>query len=205
MSAVPIREAIHQLDALGLVEQIPHRGTYVRQVSRRDLQDVYQARLALEPFTVGVAANLFTADDADEAAQGLHAAQDAEISSDPVGSRLGDADFHFALYRAARSDWLLRLITPLWQTSERYRSLSEQRIVRDPNARRLEHERVLQACIDHDTFEAARALHAHLAESANSLARALDGNDLFVLGEPFVLLAHDGSSVPAIGQRRQPA
>ena len=29
--------------------------------------------------------------------------------------------FHFALYDAADSRWLLRLIQPLWETSQRYR------------------------------------------------------------------------------------
>ena len=58
-------------------------------------------------------------------------------------------EFHFALYRAAGSRWLLRLITPLWESSERYRLASLPR-GRSLDERRREHERILEACITRD-------------------------------------------------------
>jgi hypothetical protein len=48
MSPMPIREAVRRLDAAGLVENIPHRGARVTELSTTDLAEVYEARLALE-------------------------------------------------------------------------------------------------------------------------------------------------------------
>ena len=59
MSAMPIREALRRLDAAGLVENIPHRGARVTELSIADLAEVYEARLALEPLAVSRAAERF--------------------------------------------------------------------------------------------------------------------------------------------------
>jgi DNA-binding GntR family transcriptional regulator len=49
MSAMPIREALRRLDAAGLVENVPHRGARVTELSLGDLAEIFEARLALEP------------------------------------------------------------------------------------------------------------------------------------------------------------
>ena len=64
MSAMPIREALRRLDAAGLVENIPHRGARVTELSIADLAEVYEARLALEPLAVRRAAERFNAEQA---------------------------------------------------------------------------------------------------------------------------------------------
>ena len=48
MSPMPIREALRLLDAVGLVENVPHRGARVTELSIADLREVYEARLALD-------------------------------------------------------------------------------------------------------------------------------------------------------------
>jgi DNA-binding GntR family transcriptional regulator len=73
-----------------------------------------------------------------------------------------------------------RLIHPLWETSERYR-FAMLPVRQNLDKRRLEHERILQACIDHDPDVAARELHNHLARTANLVAAQMDGDDLFDL------------------------
>src|SRR5205085_5497231 len=60
MSPMPIREALRLLDSVGLVENIPHRGARVTELSINDLREVYEARLALEPLAVRHAAERFT-------------------------------------------------------------------------------------------------------------------------------------------------
>jgi DNA-binding GntR family transcriptional regulator len=71
-----------------------------------------------------------------------------------------------------------RLIHPLWETSERYRfAMLPVRLNLDQ--RRLEHERILQACIDHDPAAAVRELHNHLARTANMIAAQMGSEDLF--------------------------
>ncbi len=176
MSAMPIREALRRLDAAGLVENIPHRGGRVTELSIPDLAEVYEARLALEPLAVRRAAERFDEQDAAAAAARLAALDELADDNSPERWAAHTA-FHFALYEAAHSSWLLRLIQPLWETSQRYRLAANVAPKLIP--RRTEHQVILQACIDHDPELAARALHNHLANTANVVSQAMGGASLF--------------------------
>ena len=57
-SRTPIREAIGQLLAEGLLEQTPNRGTTVVQLKRQDIVDLYELREVLECYAAGKAARL---------------------------------------------------------------------------------------------------------------------------------------------------
>ncbi len=50
VSRAPLREAIRELVESGLVESVPYKGLYVRRVTRRDLEELYSIRTALEQF-----------------------------------------------------------------------------------------------------------------------------------------------------------
>ncbi len=180
MSPMPIREALRLLDSVGLVENIPHRGARVTELSIGDLREVYEARLALEPLCVRHAAEKFTDADAQQAADRLadHVRASKQRALGPIWS--SHTAFHFALYDAAKSRWMLRLIHPLWESSERYRfAMLPVRLNLDK--RRLEHEQILQACIDHDPDRAGLELHNHLARTANMIATQMGGQELFEL------------------------
>jgi DNA-binding GntR family transcriptional regulator len=58
ISRTPIREAIGQLLAEGLLEQTPNRGTTVVQLKRQDIIDLYELREVLECYAAGKAARL---------------------------------------------------------------------------------------------------------------------------------------------------
>jgi DNA-binding GntR family transcriptional regulator len=63
-SRTPIREALGQLVAEGLLEQTPNRGAVVVQLGRQDIIDLYELREALEVYAVGkVAARANTPQD----------------------------------------------------------------------------------------------------------------------------------------------
>jgi DNA-binding GntR family transcriptional regulator len=180
MSPMPIREALRLLDSVGLVENIPHRGARVTELSIDDLREVYEARLSLEPLAVRHAAENFTKENAERATEALAAHVKAYKQRDPGLVWSTHTAFHFALYDAANSRWMSRLIHPLWETSERYR-FAMLPVRQNLDKRRLEHERILQACIDHDPDVAVRELHNHLARTANLIANQMHGDDLFEL------------------------
>lgn len=58
ISRTPVREAIGLLVAEGFLEQIPNRGTVVRQLARRDIIELYELREALEIYAVGKATRI---------------------------------------------------------------------------------------------------------------------------------------------------
>jgi DNA-binding GntR family transcriptional regulator len=167
MSPMPIREALRRLDAAGLVENIPHRGARVTELSMADLAEVFEVRLSLEPMAVRRAAERFSP--ADEQLARRRLAQLNQICDGDSGA-IAEAHeaFHFALYGAAGSAWLLRTIRPVWDTSERYcLALPESR---QQESRIGEHSVILDACAARDPDRAATALHGHLATTANNVA-----------------------------------
>lgn len=175
MSPMPVREAIRRLDALGLVENVPHKGARITELSITDLREIYEGRLSLEPLAIALAAQRFTDEDAARAKAVL-----VKLRSEPVGSVelwRAHSEFHLTLYRAARSAWLLRLIQPLWESSERYRLAMNTNAAASRNVRN--HELLVQACVRHDPERAAHELTNHLVTTANSLAAQLTSGPLF--------------------------
>jgi len=181
MSPMPIREAVRRLDGAGLVENIPHRGARVTDLSVTDLAEVYEARLALEVLAIRRAAERFEAHD--EATARRRLAKLNQMTDDnSAATSAAHAAFHFALYDAADSAWLLRLIRPVWETSERY--CLEVPQCRQLLAREPEHEAILEACTANDPDRAALALHDHLASTSNHISVAMGGEPLIELGVP---------------------
>jgi DNA-binding GntR family transcriptional regulator len=185
MSPMPVREALRRLHSVGLVENIPHRGARVTELSIADLREVYDARLALEPVAVGHAAERFTEEEAVRSAELLQEHVEAYTHENMRAIWATHTAFHFSLYEAARSRWMMRLIHPLWESSERYRfALLPMRVSLD--RRRLEHERILAACAERRPDDAARELHDHLARTANAIAVQMGGEELFALEDSVV-------------------
>lgn len=72
VSRTPVREALSRLAAEGLVELVPNRGARVVRWSAEDLAQIFELRLRLEPYAVGLAVPRLTAgqlDELDEAAR----------------------------------------------------------------------------------------------------------------------------------------
>jgi DNA-binding GntR family transcriptional regulator len=178
MSAMPIREAIRELERLGLAEHVPHRGARVAQLTVEDLRDTYEARLALESLAVRQAAERAGADDVAIARRLLEEHLAAYRIGDAARGRTLHAEFHFALYAASGSQWLPRLIRPLWENSERYRLASLQ-AGRSLERRRSEHQRIVDAVAAHDPAAAEDALRAHLVLTANLVAKRMGQGQLF--------------------------
>jgi DNA-binding GntR family transcriptional regulator len=176
MSPMPIREAVRRLDAAGLVENIPHRGARVTELSITDLAEVTEARLALEVLAIRRAAMRFD-DTREQIARERLEALNSSPDDNSAATSAAHAGFHFALYEAADSVWLTRLIRPIWETAERY--CLEVPQCRQLLGRRHEHEAILGACVAHDPDRAAVSLHDHLATTANSISREMGGDKLF--------------------------
>jgi DNA-binding GntR family transcriptional regulator len=177
MSHMPIRDAIRRLEGRGLAEHVPHRGARVSELSVEDLYDTYEARMALEPIAVARAAQRLTAEQAEAAAACIEEHVEAYHDGDAHRGRDAHRRFHFTLYEASGSRWLVRLIHPLWENSERYRIASL--LTRSIDDRRIEHQRILDACRRGRPRATARELHRHLALTANLVAHHMKATDLF--------------------------
>jgi DNA-binding GntR family transcriptional regulator len=179
MSISPIREAVRQLEALGLAKHVPHQGAKVLDFDIEELRDLFQVRLSLESLAVRRAAERFTEADAEAARAHLERFDAAAAAEDVRGTMRAHTDFHFTLYDASASPWLVALIRPAWDRSERFRpALLTSRD--GPQERHRGYDtQLLEACAAHDPEEAAAALRDHLALASVIFQHELGGRGIF--------------------------
>ncbi len=178
-SISPVREAVRQLEALGLAEHVPHHGAKVTGLDVEELRELFSVRLALETLALRRAAELFTAEDERAADTQLADLAAARRRSDVREAVRAHTAFHFALYEAARSSWLLRLIRPAWDSCERYRPvlLGERGDLQKQHAE-FDAE-LLAACVARDPDRAAAALRDHLELATSIFSVELAGRSIF--------------------------
>jgi DNA-binding GntR family transcriptional regulator len=177
-SISPIREAVRQLEARGLAEHVPHHGAKVVALDIEELRELFSIRLALETMAVRRAAELFEAEDERAAREQLVELDRARKARDARAAVRAHTAFHFALYEAARSGSLLRMIRPAWDSCERYRPVLLG--AGSPQERHAELDReLLESCAAHDPDRAAAALHAHLELATDIYAVELAGRSIF--------------------------
>ncbi len=179
MSISPIREAVRQLEALGLAKHVPHQGARVLDFDIDELRDLFAVRLTLESIAVRRAAERFTEADADAAKRHLERLDASRGAGDVREPMRAHTDFHFSLYEAAQSSWLLGLIRPAWDRSERFRPalFSPAGKLQDRHAA-LDRQ-LLASCVAQDPEAAARALYEHLELASLFFETELGGNGIF--------------------------
>jgi len=136
-------------------------------------------RLALETLALRRAAELFTPEDEKAAHGHLVALDTARHRGDTRAAVRSHTTFHFTLYEAARSVWLLRLIRPAWDSCERYRPvlLGTKGELQDRHEQ-LDAE-LLAACAAHDPERAAAAFREHLELATDIYRVELAGRSIF--------------------------
>ena len=107
VSRTPVREAIRKLEMEGYVIMMPRRGTYIADLSIRDINEVFEIRTSLESLASGLAAERITEDEL-EKLQRLLVEIGAHIKSGDMESIVRtDTEFHDLLYQASRNSRLV--------------------------------------------------------------------------------------------------
>jgi DNA-binding GntR family transcriptional regulator len=179
MSISPIREAVRQLEALGLAKHVPHQGARVLDFDPDELRDLFEVRLALESIAVRRAAERLTEAEGDMARGHLDSLDELRGAGDVRSTMRAHTDFHFTLYDASQSPWLVSLIRPAWDRSERFRpALFSPAGDLQKRHRELD-ERLLVACVAHDPPAAGQALFEHLELASLFFETELGGKGIF--------------------------
>lgn len=172
VSRGPIREAFVRLEREGLIASQANRRSLVAQLSRRDLEEVYTLRLALERLAVQYAVHAAQADDFAAMAANTHALEAAVARglTEPEAATL-DIGFHDLIYQAARHAHLLAAWTNI--RSQVYLFLlSRNRANPDFRERTIAqtHAGIWQALKARDSQRAVAAIEVHLRGAYNYIA-----------------------------------
>lgn len=166
VSRGPLREAFRRLSAEGLLQIVPHRGALVRQLSYREIVEIYQIRSALEPLAARLAAQAI--DQGDNRLRFKAAIREiwSEAPRHGPGYHRENHRFHLAIFavcgNAQLADFSRQLQLPLLllqlsggKTPEMYRDSV------------LEHCEIATAILNGDAGAADAAMHRHLERACH--------------------------------------
>lgn len=173
VSPTPLREALRRLSAEGFVDWPPQRGARVASATRRDAEDLYELRLALEPVALGQSIRIGRDDptysDAVRVALGDFRGATAEIGTVLEAHR----SFHAVLMSRCPNRPMLTAIDRYAQQSMRFQMLATAGRAgrRDLDA---EHRSLAAAALEGRDEDGVRLLTDHLAGSLTELRAGTD-------------------------------
>ena len=168
VSRTPIREAIRILEQEGLVVMIPRRGTYVADMSLKDVTEVFELRSILEELAAELAAERITNEEIEALEQ--HLVEIGNYMNENTLDKVVQADilFHEILYKASRNDRLVEMINNLREQTLRFRTLSMSQTGRLAKTWD-EHRQLVEAISDRDVERARQIARIHMEESEKTL------------------------------------
>jgi DNA-binding GntR family transcriptional regulator len=173
VSNTPVREAIRELAAEGLVRFVRYKGAVVHKPSLAEIQELYELRLLLEPVAIRNAAERMSNAELERARQCfLQALATADLGDWIVCNR----QFHGCLIEGAHSPRLSAIVgslkdIALTQAWVSITSVNERMaMVATGNA---EHAMILDAVEARDGARAARVVTGHLEAAANIVKQTM--------------------------------
>lgn len=169
VSRVPVRQALQRLEAEGFVVMTRNKGASVAEVARADVEELFDARLCIEPFATRRAAHRVHAGVA--SAQRLQ--EHLEHALAPTQAlELGESNlaFHWEIVRLSGNRILERSVLPLlgrmqWIFGTTQSTLEQEHAT--------EHQELFDSIVQGRGEVAAAQAHAHIEQAAQPIIEAL--------------------------------
>jgi DNA-binding GntR family transcriptional regulator len=171
-SPMPVREALHRLVSEEALIEHTNRGVIVPEVDGAMISDLVRVRSAIEGAAAEWAASTITATELENlnTINGrMHRCAETGDSTDFLSL---NRDFHFAIYRAARSQLVLPIIERLWLRVGPWLNLIRAGAMIGPDLDH--HAEMLDALQRGDGARARRALAADIGDAADVMLRSLN-------------------------------
>jgi DNA-binding GntR family transcriptional regulator len=169
VSRIPVREALLQLEAEGLVQIVPHKGAVVAGLSLAEIDDVFELRLLLEVRLLKRSAPLLTDEDFADLDRIQLAFGEAIRGKDAARWGVLNAELHAALYRRADLPRTAGIVANLLTASERYTRIQLSGRTAWQRAQ-AEHGELIELCRARKTDAACALLERHITAVHRDLA-----------------------------------
>jgi len=165
VSRTPLLSAFSKLEKEMLVELKPRRGAYVKRLSRKEFEDLYDIRMRLEPLGAAEAALNGSAEEIRELKQRLEAfdRQVQAQSNDTI--KAADYHFHMTIMRMSRNDLLYRMISSF----NIIIIANLEGLLKDPKKSLKEHQKICEAIAVRDAAGAEKCMHEHIYDAKQNL------------------------------------
>jgi DNA-binding GntR family transcriptional regulator len=169
VSRTPVREALRELAATGLVVIRPHRGATVAGITSERLSELFEALVEVESLCARLAALKMTREERLRLSA-IHEEAREIVVTDPDAFFDLNERFHAAIYRGARNslfdDVARNVHTRMW-------AIFKVQLRVTPRAPQsfAEHEKIVQAIVRGDAEGSDLAMRAHVLASRVDLER----------------------------------
>ena len=164
VSRTPIRQAFKKLANEGLIENIPNRGSFAKGFTRRDIQDIYEVRKALEALAIEWAVERISPKEIarlEEIVQRMEAFT-GKLNFEKVLEM--NKEFHETIYKASES----RFMTQILRSYQDYVQQARRTTVYEAEYLEeilREHKEILDAVRKRNAPEAIELTNRHLDNS----------------------------------------
>ena len=171
MSRTPVREALRALASEGFVEIRNGIGAYVKPLSSKDMEALYEVRCLLEMQAIKTSIYRISNDEIDDLTRRFQAIYDAcEQGDSPAQGEFSELDWelHSLLVDRCTNNYIKEIVAGNNSNLRRYQSLSVN-VLGDVHESARQHLEILRVLRSRDLDKLEEVLHAHLMWSANLL------------------------------------
>ncbi|CAG0958637.1 putative D-xylose utilization operon transcriptional repressor [Anaerolineales bacterium] len=174
VSQMPVREALKELAAEGLIEHVPYRGARVIVFSISDILDLYSHRAFLESRAASIAAEIITHEEI-SVLESLQVEMEENSAPEAVLKyRELNRKFHQSVYQASRREYLIRTLNQMWATFPtmliaNFAATAVQPLPERDATDAVEHRTIVAALKSHDSTTAEQAMRKHILVTAEQL------------------------------------
>ena len=173
ISRIPIREALLQLEAQGLVRVEAHKGAVVTEISIQEIDELFNLRAILEPYILEFAIPKMDQKCFDQCDSILTKLEKALKDNDKIDQWSDyNFEFHNCLYLPANLNHSLDLVNTLNTRCDRY--IRMQLLYTDGiDKAEEEHRELLRLCQEKDIKGASKYLSKHILAASTAIKQFL--------------------------------
>ena len=173
VSLTPLREALNQLAAQGILEQQSNKGFSVPQLSYKDILEIRQARILIETEALRLSVNNGDMDWESKLVAAHYCLERLSLSVDHLEAwSKAHEEFHSILLSGAESTYLIEFSKRLGAALDKYRRICDP----DEEVRALldsQHKQLLDLALSRDVEGAVEVLTSHIVLSCQSAIEQL--------------------------------
>jgi DNA-binding GntR family transcriptional regulator len=168
VSRIPVREALRQLEAEGLVNFSPHLGAVVSSLSLSEIEELFNLRALLESELLRQAVERMNDEVLERAESVLEAYEAAFERGDVAAWGELNWEFHATLLAVSDRPLTMGVLSTLHNHSDRYMRM-QLALTHGEHRATGEHRAILEAARERDAPEAAHLMAEHIVGAGASL------------------------------------
>jgi DNA-binding GntR family transcriptional regulator len=166
VSQVPVREALLQLEHLGLVVRVPDRGTTVTKLTRAEIIQMMEVRRHLEEMAFQLAATHLTPEIEAKLRGHLRTIEALVAKKDHFGVAEEDFGFHQTVWKASGNEVLEKTLERLCMAVYAFVSLKRHAAGESMKSAVKSHKKLLEALLSRDKKRITAGVNEHITPDA---------------------------------------